>query len=342
MRKRNSNLELLRIISMCGIISMHYFGMGGAVQNNTFPNFSWFCTHFANSFAVPLVNCFVLITGYFMIDKNKFSLRKSIDCLVITVLYGGISYLITLCIGNNSLSIMGGIEAMFPFIVGKRWFVETYIILILFAPFINKVLRTLTCIKYRILLAVQLSVFCIWYSVGLSSPVLDNGYGIINFLTLYMIGGFIRCNKEEKVLSWKREKYLGIYVMCAIVTFGLSYFINSYGYAFITNIIGASAIFMFFLKWDLGTKLLINKVSKATFDVYFVHSDFNTSYLLFFELLGAKYIVDTPSMIPHLIAVIPAVWIVGYISYKIRTQVFKISIDNWLDKVACINCEIEI
>lgn len=294
------------------------------------------------SFAIPLVNCFVLITGYFMIDKNKFSLRKPIDCLVITILYGGISYLLTLCIGINSFSIMDGLEAIFPFIVGKRWFVETYIILILFAPFINKVLRLLTVTQYRILLVMQISIFCIWYSIGLSSPVLDDGYGIINFFTLYMIGGFIQRNKEEKVLNWKRGKYLGIYVMCAVVTFVLSYFINPYGYAFITNIIGASAIFMFFLKRDLSTNLLINTVSKATFDVYFVHSDFNTSYLLFYELLGAKYVVDTPGMILHLIAVIPAVYIVGCVSFKIRKQVFKISIDSWLDKVACINCEIEI
>ena len=65
MRQRSSNLELLRIVSMCGIVDMHYFGMGGAVQNSTFPAFSWFVTHFLNSFCIPLVNCFVLITGYF-------------------------------------------------------------------------------------------------------------------------------------------------------------------------------------------------------------------------------------------------------------------------------------
>ena len=318
MRKRNSNLELLRIISMCGIISLHYFGMGGVVQNNTFPGLPWFFTHVINSFAVPLVNGFVLITGYFMIDTNKFSLRKTIDCLIITALYGGLSYLIALCTGNNSFSIGGVIEAIFPFIIGKRWFVQTYIILILFAPFVNKVLRSLTCLQYKILLAVQLSIFCVWYSVGLNAPLLDDGYGIINFITLYMIGGFIRYNKEEKVLNWNMKGYVGVYAICAIVTFVLSYFINPYGYAFITNIIGASAIFIFFLKWDLGTKTLINKVSLATFDVYFVHSDFNTSYLLFSELLGGKHVVDSPLMIPHMIAVIPVVWIVGCVAFRIR------------------------
>lgn len=156
-----------------------------------------------------------------------------------------------------------------------------------------------------------------------------------------MIGGFIRHNKEKSVKLEDRGD-LEIYVMCAVVTFVLSYFINPYGYAFITNIIGASAIFLFFLKWDLGTKTFINKVSEATFDVCFVHSDFNISYLLFFELLGAKYIVDTPWMIPHMIIVIPVVWIVGCVAFKIRKYVFQISIDCWLDKVTDINREIEI
>ena len=198
MKERKSNLELLRILAMCGIIILHYTGMGGAVQNNVFPSFSWFAVHFLNSFCIPLVNCFVLITGYFLIEKTVFSLKKPIELLVITAFYGLLAYVIRVCTEDNSLSPREVLNAAFPFIVGKRWFVETYIILILLAPFINKLLCALRQQDYRLLLSFQLALFCVWYSLGLSAPLLDDGYGIINFLTLYMLGGYIRLYGAER------------------------------------------------------------------------------------------------------------------------------------------------
>ena len=64
-KSRTSNFEVLRIVSMCGIIAVHYMNseIGGAIQNAVFPNFSWIFMHFLSSFCVPLVNCFVLISG---------------------------------------------------------------------------------------------------------------------------------------------------------------------------------------------------------------------------------------------------------------------------------------
>lgn len=343
MKQRSSNLELLRIISMCGIIMMHYFGMGGAVQEDLFPSFSWFLTHFLNSFAIPLVNCFVLITGYFLIKKNRFSLKKPFELLLITALYGIVSYIICVYAGNAQLSIRGGLEALFPYIIGKRWFVETYIILLLLAPFLGKLLRGLNRGQYHILLAIWLGVFCLWYSVGLSAPLLDDGYGIINFITLFMIGGYIRLYGADcKWLNKHKMTYLIAFIGCALMTFAFSYFINPYGYAFVTNIVGAVVMFVFALQIDLGTKKCINKISEATFDTYFVHSDFNTCYLLISQLLGAKYVTDTPKMIPHLLFVILVVWVIGFIAFKARKWVFSFTVERWLNKVSWISREIEV
>ena len=67
--QRTSNFELLRIISMCGIIAIHYANseIGGAAQNVVFPNFSWMYVHFVGAFCTPLVKCFVLMSGYLLI-----------------------------------------------------------------------------------------------------------------------------------------------------------------------------------------------------------------------------------------------------------------------------------
>lgn len=341
MKQRRSNLELLRIVSMSGIVVMHYFGMGGAVQQGSFPHFSWFLTHFLNSFAVPMVNCFVLITGYFMVRKTVLSLRKPVELLILTAFYGGVSWVIAAACGTQVLSVAGIAEALFPFIRGSRWFVETYIILILFAPFLNVVLLQLKREHYRLLLAIQLGLFCLWYSVGLSAPVLDDGYGILNFITLYLLGGYIRLHGADFDRISGRFCAI-VYGLCALATFVLSYFVNSFGYSFITNILGSAALFLCFLKWELGVRPAINRISAAAFDIYFVHSDFNTSYLLFSCLLGARFVADTLWMIPHLLLVIPAVWVLGYGAWRLRRALFSRTVDRLLDRFALLNRNIDI
>lgn len=340
MKQRKSNLELLRILSMCGIIVMHYFGMGGAVQQNAFPHFSWFLTHFLNSFAIPLVNCFVLISGYFLVHRTAFSLRRPAELLVITAFYGLISYVIFLCTDRGVLSVGGVLQALFPFVAGKRWFVETYIILILFAPFLNVLLLHLERAHYRLLLSIQLGLFCLWYSLGLSAPVPDDGYGILNFITLYLLGGYVRLHGADFDRISGRLCAI-VYAGCALATFVLSYFINPFGYAFVTNILGSAALFLCFLKWELGVRPGINRISAAAFDVYFVHSDVHTSHLLFSGLLGARFAADTPWMIPHLLLVIPAVWLLGFAAWMLRTRLFSRTVDRLLDRIALLNRSID-
>ena len=65
-KKRNSNFELLRIISMCGIIAIHYFSkdLGVMLKVAQFPDLAWVVSHIVYSIGCPLVNCFILITGY--------------------------------------------------------------------------------------------------------------------------------------------------------------------------------------------------------------------------------------------------------------------------------------
>lgn len=342
---RQSRFEVLRIIAMCGIVIMHYMNseIGGGIQKPVFPNFSWMFVHSVSSICIPLVNCFVLISGFFMVKRRYFSLRKTVDLLLITTFYGIISYMISIATGNSVFTGMGLVYAIIPFFEGTRWFVETYIILILIAPFLNKMLRDLNKHSFQLLLTIQLLIFSGWYSVGPSAPLLDDGYGIINFISLYMIGAYIRIFGKGMVLNqFGKIKLFLMFLGSSILTFVLSYFSNPYGYAFFTNIFGATVLFILFSKWDIGENKKINTISKVTFDVYFVHSDKKTSLLLIYELLGAKYVADTPWIVLHIILVTIVVWILGYCIFCIRTKVFETTIDRVLDGIDFINKKEEI
>lgn len=84
---RNSNFELLRIICIFGIISMHSFG----AFLHTAIGASRFYGTLINSVFNMGVSCFMLISGYFGI---RFSVRKFVTLETTFIFYavGGCSY----------------------------------------------------------------------------------------------------------------------------------------------------------------------------------------------------------------------------------------------------------
>lgn len=76
---RDSNYELLRIISMIFIITWHVIQHGQVVEHTTgLANMIFNMTMF---FVIVHVNCFMLITGYYQ-SKSKFRLNKFISYIL--------------------------------------------------------------------------------------------------------------------------------------------------------------------------------------------------------------------------------------------------------------------
>lgn len=324
---RKSNIELLRIVSMLGIIAIHYFNsdMGSVATNASFPNMLWIFRQMLLSLTIPLVNCFILISGYFMIFKKNDNENKKICKLIfITAFYGFFSYFIYLIVCNESFSISKLFFSLIPFFSGKRWFVETYIILLLLIPYLNIMLKQISREKYFRLIVIQILLFSLWYSIGLSAPLLDDGYGIINFITLYLIGGYIRLYENDiQFLNKNKYFYLFGFLLVSLITFILSYFINPFGYAFITNIMGSVSIFIFFNKINIKENAFINKIASFSFDVYFIHSDPLTSSLLFQNILNTTMVTNVLILIPHMIFTLIFIYIIGIVFGFIRIHIFN-------------------
>ena len=73
--QRNSNLEILRIISMVFIVSCHFVGTGFQDYNLFISNMNNYLIYFLDLFGKVGVDIFILISAYFMIN-SKFTLRK--------------------------------------------------------------------------------------------------------------------------------------------------------------------------------------------------------------------------------------------------------------------------
>ncbi|MDU2693456.1 MAG: acyltransferase family protein, partial [Intestinibacter bartlettii] len=240
---RSSNFELLRIISIIMIIVLHYLEYY-TLENVQIGTWNYYIVYLIESICIMGVNCFILITGYFLISKEKIKIKKVINLVLIVAFYGFIFYFIMMFINKTSFNIKDLIKAMIPFIIGKRWFVRTYIILFLIAPYINKCLIQLNKKSFEILIAIVIIFFSVWPSFFPYPPVDDAGYGIINFIVLYIIAAYIKLHLKSSISIWK---YLVVYVMCIICTYLSSiYYGYSWGYNFFTNIVGSVMLFLCF------------------------------------------------------------------------------------------------
>ena len=140
-KERQSNIELLRLIAIVGIIILHYnhADMGGGFRYVASGSLNENILVFLESVAICGVNLFVMISGYFLSRTNTRSVGKVIILLIQVCLYGLINYVILAAIGRIPFRIKGMIYSMIPL----NWFVTLYIVLYLISPLINRAFQNL-------------------------------------------------------------------------------------------------------------------------------------------------------------------------------------------------------
>lgn len=114
-KKRDSNIELFRIIAMLLIVAHHYVVNSGITQIIAEPPYTWH-TYFLYLFGMwgkIGINCFVLITGYFMCTAD-ISLRKFLRLLLEIWFYNIVIYAAFVISGYEPVSFSGIYAALLP------------------------------------------------------------------------------------------------------------------------------------------------------------------------------------------------------------------------------------
>ncbi|MEN6313220.1 MAG: acyltransferase family protein, partial [Clostridiaceae bacterium] len=286
-----------------------------------------YITYLFESMFLVGVNCFVLITGYFQIDKSFIKASKIIRILISMLSYALLFYVIAVAIGALPLTLKELGKALLPFFIDRRWFIEVYIILILLSPFINIGLNNCNKKNFRKYLFIMFLFFSIWPSFLPSSPVTDNGYGIITFVMLYSVGAYLR--KFSINLLPKIFYFLG-FIMCASFTFLCSLFLKEvlgigriWGYNFIFIIAASVFLFIYFSKIHIQSKVIIH-IAKFTLGVYFVHTDPSIISILYKYILHCDEYWNNSLFLLHAFGSIVLIYISGTIIDIIKEIAFEI------------------
>ena len=141
MNVRQSNFELMRIVSMFMIIIWHIF-LYGVNMDTAAPNIKLFFDFF-RSIMVVHVNSFILVSGYFLVNSS-FKMSKLIKLNDSVVFYKIIIYILFVYFGLATTDSISIIRNFFPLDLENYWFIRIYMIMYIFSPFYNSFINNIS------------------------------------------------------------------------------------------------------------------------------------------------------------------------------------------------------
>ena len=321
-KSRQSNFDLLRIISTLTVVAFH---VSKSVANDTNISLVGFniCSliNIITRFSVP---CFVMLSGAFILNNErnadyKHFYAKSFYKIGIPLI---IFSFLMLIISEVSAVLKGTgyIEPVLSLLKGEfnnYWFMFMLAGLYFLVPIVIRIKNTISKKCYTIgsfvwLLVAMISQLTSTYSVSWA-------FGIIfSFVGYFLVGNVIYENMS-------RIKFKGLYFIFAIICYALLFvfrdstlFIKHYENAYSSwfcSLIIISSICVFIAFGGIKIKTNLGKLSGYTYVIYLLHTKVYTVLLLLFE----KFI---PSVTGNYIVYITIVTILAFIISCVGAMIY--------------------
>ena len=314
--KRESNFELLRIVAMILIIVYHVFFhcinnqvlskdmyAPGELFNNPILYKRLAVTEIATTFGKIGNNLFLIISGYFLIDKKidikKISKKLLSEMFFITVILTVVSFFYVQ-LTNSSAGIT------FRYFNSGWWFIGYYIIVILIARFVlNRFIERMGAREYITTMLVLFALVSVQYIRNMLKDISEVIPMAVIGVFMYLAGGFIKLYNPFK----KTKTIFLIFTIILVNLFlFMSYCINinnllngnnasfhqaiySYEEYAIPCVIISICLFELFRRLRLPGSGTINFIASSTFMIYLIH-DNPLSRNLFFKIKWVKLLYD--------------------------------------------------
>lgn len=293
---RNSNYELIRIISMFLIVLYHVIYHGQVLQNCHNEGVK-IILELLEFFTLVHVNSFILLSGYYQ-STSRFKQSKLWSIINASLFYRIVIMGLLLSFGIITLNKVTIFREVFPININEYWFIKCYILLYCLSPFINKGLKNLDKKSFQKLMVVMFILFSILPVMTGRLFFENNGFSLYQFVYMYIIGVYLRRYPLDKSYIFKvmsKRMYQLILVFIFFSSLTLNYVFYKYASSltgintiidevssYITNnamlynspfvVIQTIAYFAFFGTLSLKSKL-INKLSVLTMGVYLIHDN---------------------------------------------------------------------
>ena len=280
---RDSNLELYRIIVMLAIVAHHYVvnsGVMSVVNADGWSTRSVFYLLFGMWGKIG-INCFVLITGYYMCT-SQITLRKFLKLLLEIEFYNIVIYVIFVLTGYEGFSVKEAIKGLWPVQSVTGDFIACFLLFYLTIPFMNILINGMD--REMHLLLVSLLLFIYSFLASMPMITVDSNY-VVWFGILYFLSSYIRLYQP----LWIR--YLshlgGAFLLVAISMFSVvgMHFVNTHlgrsmiCTAFVADcykvlaLMTSVSLFLYFKNLKIAYSRTINTIASTTFGVLCIHAN---------------------------------------------------------------------
>lgn len=323
-------IDIVRTVAVLFVFCVHFFLHTGFYQGAMIGKRMFLMTGMRWLFftCVPL---FLVLTGY-LNRKKRLDLKnywRLGDILLSYLFISVVIILFKVFYLKQELPLIEWILKIFNYTAANyAWYVEMYIGLFLFLPFLNLIFNGLNTRRQKeILLLVMIFMTSAFSLTNLAYKILPDFWFSLYPVTYYFIGAYI-AEYQIKLDKKKAIALLGFFLL--IETAAAFYFskgtqfragsLDTWG-AF-PNTAVTALIFLILYNIDIKNKMVrwfVSDVSKLSFDMYLISFVFDT---IIYEAMRPHF-PDAYSMLPYFIPCVFFVFIGSYLFSFVKRALFQ-------------------
>lgn len=275
-RKRDSNIEVLRLLSMFMVLALHanYASLGEpAPEEAARSPLPAFTRILAEQLCIVAVNVFVMISGWFGIRPTL----KGMANILFQVCFYSIAITAAYpVLTGESLPLSAVFDSLY--LGSCYWFIPAYLVLYVLSKPLNAFVVSAT--------AKELGAFCLCYftlellyGLPVDSGGFAKGYSALSFIGLYVLARYLR--KHGRILTGFRPAtcflaYLCVTLSCSAVIFalrlcGLHTSLGMQAYLSPTAVFCAACLLLGFTRLDIDSPTA-NRLATSCLAIYLIHA----------------------------------------------------------------------
>ncbi len=339
---RDSSIELFRIVSMLIIVAHHYVVNSGLtnmieINGNTWRSLFLLIVGWGGKTGI---NCFVLITGYFMCKYN-ITWRKFLKLFLEVEFYSILFYVIFLVTGYSEFSIIGLLKTIFSIYGIGTGFTHSFLVFYLCIPFVNILIHNMQEKQHRLLLVLCISVFSVLPTFCFVNVKISY---VSWFIVLYLISAYIRLYPKkmyENKKIWGIAASLSILVSwCSVIACEIAeeWFGHDFTHFFVSDsnkllaLITAFCGFMYFRNLNIGQSKLINTVAASAFGVLLIHSNSDTMRKwLWIDVFKTASFYNSKFLVLHFIGTVLVIYVICTSIDFLRIKLVEKPLFKWME-----------
>ncbi|MCM1122523.1 MAG: acyltransferase [Eubacterium sp.] len=340
--KRQANFELLRIVAMLMIIVLHYLNKSNLLLLYTQEHMAVnYVMHLIIAFCIVAVNCYVLLSGYFLVE-SAWKPGRVVSLVAQILFYSLLIPVVLICAGVVSagdLTVYDWLGFVLPIETEHYWFATAYLIMYVFAPLVAAGAKAVEKKTLQIVIGILLLFFSVGKSLVPATFATDHyGYDYGWFLCLFLIAAYIRlhgCPKlEKRKNAWILYigMSLGIFLLAEVsgilaeVLHPFAYYMDMpTTYNHILCLLASIGLFMAFKdmkSWEGKAADLFRRLAPYTFGVYLLHEHvlIRNQWI---KWLRVDEVWGSWMFIPHMIVCVLIVYAAGTVVDYGRALIFR-------------------